>query len=188
MIVGSKSHDPLLRRSSRAGGQPAPVQLDHHSHCPRVTAGDPLCLPVLARIWHGRSLGYEPNDASPQRLACSLPCCLAAVVLLGSARAAFVSGVLPDPGASRAQVRAHGWHGVRSSPRSGTPWATPGSPGRQGSARGPIEASPCRPAGSGVGLCLPGRGDDPFASPISEGGPGCGAAPREKADGFIGYH
>ena len=24
----------------------------------------------------------------------------------------------------------------------------------------------------------------PFASPISEGGPGCGAAPREKADGF----
>jgi hypothetical protein len=28
-----------------------------------VTAGDPLCLPVLARIWHGRSLGYEHHDA-----------------------------------------------------------------------------------------------------------------------------
>jgi hypothetical protein len=75
-------------------------------------------------------------------------------------------------------------HGLRSSPRSGTLRATPGSPGRQESAHGPIEVSPCRPEGSGVGLCLPGRGDDPFASLISEGGPGCGAAPREKADGF----
>jgi len=32
--------DPLLRRSFRAGGQSAPVQFDHYSHCPRVTAED----------------------------------------------------------------------------------------------------------------------------------------------------
>jgi hypothetical protein len=43
----------------------------------------------------------------------------------------------------------------------GTLWATPGSPGRQRSARRAERTSPCRPGGSGVGLCLPGRGDDP---------------------------
>jgi hypothetical protein len=63
-----RTRDPLLRRSSRAGGQPALVQLGHHSHCPRVTAEDRLCLPVLARIWHGRSLGYEHYDARFRRL------------------------------------------------------------------------------------------------------------------------
>jgi hypothetical protein len=34
--------------------------------------------------------------------------------------------------------------------------------GGKGLPTGPIEASPCRPRGSGVGLCLPERGDDPF--------------------------
>jgi hypothetical protein len=96
---------------------------------------------------------------------CELPC---------------VSDVPLDPGASRAQIRAHHWYGVRSSPRSGTLRATPGSPGRQGSARGPIEASPCRPGGSGVGLCLPGRGDDPVCIPHLRGRVAVrGRAPRE---------
>jgi hypothetical protein len=41
------------------------------------------------------------------------------------------------------------------------------------------------PGGSGVGLCLPGRGDNLRSDPpISEGGPGVRAAPRNKADGF----
>jgi hypothetical protein len=45
------------------------------------------------------------------------------------------------------------------------------------------------PGGSGVGLCLPGRGDDPICIPISEGGPGVrGQRPRDKADGFTSGH
>jgi hypothetical protein len=59
--------------------------------------------------------------------------------------------------------------------------------GGKGLPRGSIEMSPCHPGGSGVGLCLPGEEMTPFASPISEGGPGCGAAPREKADGFTDH-
>jgi hypothetical protein len=53
---------------------------------------------------------------------------------------------------------------------------------------GPIEVSPCRPGGSGVRALPSGRGDDPARIPISEGGPGCGAAPREKGDGFTSDH
>ena len=34
-------------------------------------------------------------------------------------------------------------------------------PGGKGLPAGPSEASPCGPGGSGVGLCLPDRGDDP---------------------------
>jgi hypothetical protein len=48
--------------------------------------------------------------------------------------------------------------------------------GGKGLPVGPIEVSPCRPGGSGVGLCLPGRGDDPslwhlerFAQPGNRG-------------------
>jgi hypothetical protein len=49
-------------------------------------------------------------------------------------------------------------------------------------------SEPCRLGGSRVGLCLSGRGDDPrFASPISEGAPGCRAAPSEKASIGAGW-
>ncbi len=54
--------------------------------------------------------------------------------------------------------------------------------GGKGLPGGSSETSPCRPGGSGVGLCLPGRGDDPGSvPPISEGGPGVrGRRPRNE--------
>lgn len=78
-------YDRLLSRSSRAGRRTAPLQLGRAGRCPRVTVEDSPCLPVLARIWHGRSLGYEPRDAGLRRLARSPARCLAwAVALLAS--------------------------------------------------------------------------------------------------------
>jgi hypothetical protein len=55
----------------------------------------------------------------------------------------------------------------------GTLWDTRVLRGGTGLPAGRIEASPCRPGGSGVGLCLSGRGDDPHSdTPLFEGGPG----------------
>src|SRR5437763_17095418 len=59
-----------------------------------------------------------------------------------------------------------------------------GSPGWQGSPTGSFEVSPCRPGGSGVGLCLAVRGDDPFASPSLREGRGAGQRPAIETDGF----
>jgi hypothetical protein len=52
--------DRLLRRSFRAGGQPARVQVGGRSHCPWATAGDRSFPPVLAWMWHGCS-GYPAS-------------------------------------------------------------------------------------------------------------------------------
>jgi hypothetical protein len=70
----------------------------------------------------------------------------------------------------------------------GHPGRYPGSPGRQGSAAGSIEVSPCRPGGSGVGLCLPGRGDDRSLLPSPREGLGCwGSAPAEKRNDLCSW-
>jgi hypothetical protein len=49
-------YDQLLRRSFRAGGQPAGTQVGDCSRCPWVTAGDRSFPPVLARMWHERTI------------------------------------------------------------------------------------------------------------------------------------
>jgi hypothetical protein len=139
---------------------------------------------VLARIWHGRSLGYEPHDTGLRRAACSLAPWLAGVVVLLASRSADLRlGRSAQSQRVSCTNPCTPWHGVRSSPRSGTLRATPGSLGRQGSAR---RAEPKRalapPEVPGVGLCLPGRGHD-LPLPISDGGPGCGQRPA-KADGL----
>ena len=75
-----------------------------------------------------------PHGIWPWRLSCLRPL-----------ERGYVSGVPLDLAGPRAQMRAHRRPGVRSSPWSGTLWATPGSSGRQGSAvRGvPMQGSAC---------------------------------------------
>jgi hypothetical protein len=86
-----------------------------------------------------------------------------------------VAGVLAD--LHRPAVRQKVQRLGGPSPRSGTSPATRVLRGRKGVPGGPSEASPGGPGGSGVGLCLPGREDDPLV-PISEAGPGVrGSAP-----------
>ena len=78
-------------------------------------------------------------------------------------------------------LMARQWHGARSSPRSGTPRATPGSQGRQGSARRVGRSEPLPGlGGSGVGLYLPGRGDNPGVIPISERRSGVRGSARDR--------
>jgi hypothetical protein len=75
--------------------------------------------------------------------------------------------------------------GVRSSPRSGTLRASPGSPGTaRVCPQGRSKRALAVPGGSGVGLCLPGRGDDPLLHLRGRAGVR-GRAPRY-ADGFTG--
>lgn len=82
MIRRSGEPEPLLRRSFRAGGQPALAQVGGRSGCRWVTAGDRRFLPVLARTWHdtwmqttgacddrptSAALASAPLDSSPAK-------------------------------------------------------------------------------------------------------------------------
>ena len=61
----------------------------------------------------------------------------------------------PEPAKPYSQARQ--WHGARSSsPRSGTPWATPGSPGRQGACHR-VDRSEPSPPRRFRGRATPGR-------------------------------
>src|SRR5262249_6273485 len=113
------------------------------------------------------SLGYEPHDAGLRRLACSPTWHLAlAVVLLASLgaglrlrrstrsrRASCANACTPSAGRQVISLVRH----------------LVGYPGIFGTAR------VCRPGSSDAGLCLHRRGDDPFASSISDGRPRCGS-------------
>src|SRR5215470_1233984 len=92
------------------------------------------------------------------------------------------------------QEPPHPWlrseHGVKVISSPGHLLGYPGfSGGGKGLPSGSIEVSPCCPRGSGVGLCQPGRGDDPVCIPHLRGrAGGSGAAPPQESRRFTdGY-